>query len=248
MHRIILVVFVLGLSLIACRKGTLPEEYYFGKVNVASTQVSDAPSLDVYFGNEKIGTVVPTGVASSFTLPANKAGKISIYKASTDSLVADTMITVVQNSSIDLKVICSDLLGVKGFLSNDSNVAADSVKLQFMYTFDAPFNNYPEVDLHILRGSAREDIGVVVKGLKMGQLNSQVITLPHVQDGEGILYYGMLKDVATGEFIQMKYKSRDFFLLLGGDSFYDGHLNLVQIYDNDGDETNNKILANVNTL
>jgi hypothetical protein len=247
MQRLFVLVFVLGLSFIACRKGSLPEEYYFGKVNVSQTPLDGSPGLDIYFENKKIGTVAATGSVSTFTMPANKSGKLSIYKASTDSLVADTAIIVPQNASINLKLIYSELLGVKGFLNNDSNVGADSVKLQFTYNFPSSFYNYPEVDLYVV-DITRTDTAAVVKGLKAGILNPQTLTLLHTLDGNGIFYYCMLKDVATGEFIQMKSKSRIYFTLLTGDTYYDGHLNIVQITDNGGDETTNKILANVITL
>jgi hypothetical protein len=247
MQRLIVLVFVLGLSFIACRKGTLPEEYYFGKVNISQTPMEGSPDLDIYFENEKIGTVVSTGTISTFTLPANKSGKLSIYKASTDSLVADTAIIISQNASINLKMIYSELLGIKGFLNSDTNVGADSVKLQFTYNFPSSFYNYPEVDLYVV-DIARTDTAGIVKGLKVGVLNSQTLTLLHTLDGNGIFYYCLLKDVATGEFIQMKYKNRNYFTLLTGESTFDGHLNIVQITDNGGDETSNKILANVTTL
>jgi hypothetical protein len=247
MQKLLVLVFVLGLSFIACRKGALPEEYYFGKVNVSQTPLVGSPSLDIYFENEKIGTVAATGTISTFTMPANKSGKLSIYKASTDSLVADTAIIVPQNASINLKLIYSDLLGIKGFLNSDSNVGADSVKLQFTYNFPSSFYNYPEIDLYVV-DITRTDTAAVLKGLKPGILNPQTLTLLHTVDGNGIFYYCMLKDVATGEFIKMKYKNRNYFGFLTGETYYDGHLNIVQITDNGGDETSNKILVNVTTL
>lgn len=247
MQRLILLVCVLSLPFIACRKGSLPDEYYFGKVNISEPGVSDAHSLDIYFENEKIGTILPTGSISTFTFPANKAGKLSIYKESTDSLVADTMITVLQNASVNIRVIYSSALGIKGFLSSDSNIAADSVKLQFMYNFDSPFNAYPEVDLYVLDAD-RIDTVAVVSGLKNGQLGAKAVTLVHLKDGNGLIYYCMLKDVATGEFIKQKSKNRNFFSLITGDAAFDGHLSIIQLYDNDGDETTNKILTTTTTL
>jgi hypothetical protein len=247
MQRLIVLVFVLGLSFIACRKGTLPEEYYFGKINVSQAQLEGSPELDIYFENKKIGTVNATGTVSTFTLPANKSGKLSIYKASTDSLVADTAIIITQNASINLKMIYSELLGIKGFLNSDSNVGADSVKLQFTYNFPSSFYNPQEVDLYIV-DITRTDTAAIVRGLKPGLLNPQTLTLLHTVDGNGIFYYCLIKDVATGEFIAMKYKNRNYFGLLTGDTYYDGHLNIVQITDNGEDETSNKIQANVTTL
>ncbi len=249
MQRSILLLFVFIVAVTACRKGTAPEEFYFGKVNVSQASISDAAPLDIYFGDEKIGTVATSGVPSMFTVPAGKQGKLSIYKSATDTLVADTTISIAANGAMDLKVIYSELLGIKGFLENNTGTATDSLKFQFMFSFKSSFyKDYTELDIQLLQGFAREDLGVVVKGLKPGVLSSQVITLPHFKDGDYLPYYFMLKDSKTGEYVTQKLLDRNLFLLIGSAPDYGGHLNIVQITDDEGDETSNRIIANVSIL
>lgn len=252
MQKSILLVFVLIVFMSACKKGDLPGEYYFGQVSISQASTTDATPLDVFFEGTKMATLATGGVPSTFVLPANKSGKLSIFKAATDSLIADTSITVPGNGIVNLKVIFSDLLGVKGFLNGDLTAGADSVKMQFFYTFKQAFNDYPTLDLHIysLNGSQLVETGVVVSGMKKGALHPQSVTLPHVVEGSTtrIRYAFKLKNPATGEFIKQKYLNRDFFLLMGPSTVYEGHLNLIQVHDNVGEDASNQIQAAITTL
>lgn len=252
MQQSILLFFVLIVFMSACRKGDLPAEHYFGQVSISQASTTDAGPLDVYFEGTKMATLASGGVPSTLVLPANKQGRLSIFKSSTDSLIADTAIVVPGNGIVHLKVIYSDLLGIKGFLNGDLTVGADSVKMQFFYTFNRPYNDYPSLDLHIysLNGSQLVETGVVVAGMKKGALHPLSVTLPHVEAGSAtrIRYAFKLKSPATGEFIKQQYLNRDFFLLMGPSTIYEGHLNLIQVHDNVGEDMSNQIQAAITTL
>ena len=251
----ILILAIAGMLLFSCEGERLGEPYAYGKVAVTQVSLPDSPALlDVYIDGKNSGMVSSSGTSLQFVLSADKPVQLAIYKSATDTLLADTLITVPKNETVNLKVISSKLLGLQGFYNSPAtDVGVNEVRLQFMYLFDSPFYTYPELDLHILIGTT-EETGIVIKGLKAGKLNSQTITLPVSNDGvDGIRYYCKLKDVATGEFIKQKYKDRDYFLILNtGDYFqyysYPGPNFLIQLYDDDGDETTNRISNGVYQL
>ncbi|MFY0252674.1 hypothetical protein ACDQ55_01850 [Chitinophaga sp. 30R24] len=242
--RILLFLYTVVLFFSACKKGDLPEEYYFGKVQVSGKGFQDSPDLDIFFSGKKIGTLNTSKASEPFlniTVPAsNTPAKLSAYIANTTTLVADSMITVDKNSNKNFRLIYSESLGLKGFLTT-TTVAPDSTKLQFLYNVNKSFNPYPEVDLYIYTGKGRPltlTEVTVVKGLKRGVLDSRSIMLPCLdENGAGFAYYFKLKDVKTGEFIVLptNFQMGAYLLINTNDTETYGAYSVININDAEGD-------------
>lgn len=244
--------FILGIiTFVACRKGSLPEENYFGSVAVSQVGTTDAVDLDVYFDGKKLGTILADGTLAGFMLKAGAAGRLSIYRTGSDTLVADTTITIPQNDAVAVKVISSLTLGANGFI-NGGEVGADSVKVQLINSLNTTLYPYPDgVDICVYTYVSNKitDSIVTIKNVMPGKLDPRVITLRHVDSlGKGIFYVVRLKDPATDQFISNRANSTNFFSFLNTSTGYNGHLNLIQYYDNAGDATTNRILVKVTTL
>src|SRR5438105_3425415 len=127
---------ILGLS--ACKKGNFAPEQYQGMVTVVSSSLSDK-ELEVHFDGLLGDSLISAGesLKKEYLLhtPDTASGRqtrISVYKAGSTQLVADTSMYIAKNSSSTLKVIYSDALQLKGFLSA-ATVPIDSIKLQVRF-------------------------------------------------------------------------------------------------------------------
>jgi hypothetical protein len=247
MRKLLLCCLMSILAFVACRKGELPEEHYFGKVSVTALSFPDAPVVDIYLDDEKIGDIDPAQFPTrDFSLLAGKAGRLKVVTASNQTVIIDTAITVQPNSRQEFRIGYSESLGIKGLIGN-TVVPADSMRFQFLFNFRQDFNPYPVADLYICEGFVEN--GIVVKGLQKGQLNPTVLTLPvYNSQHQPINYFCKLKDVATGEFIQMKGVGTDLIGLTDGTDSNAGHYSIVDINDALGDEYFNLFLANLITL
>jgi len=197
------VLAVLSLMVASCRKGELPEEYYYGKMSVFLVNLPNTPNIMLRFGGKNLGDTIVPASSRAYTLPS-QAGKLEIYDAGTGSLVADTMINILANTTQDFRFAYSQDAGIKGFIKQ-TTVAPDSTALQFIHNLDPQY--FPEtLDLYVIfvnnQTGSLDETGIVVKGLKKGELSPQLVTLPmNDATGQPISYGAKFKDPATGEYI-----------------------------------------------
>lgn len=234
------------LIMISCsQEQEAPQPQYYGSVWIAQAGVPDARDLDVYFNGDNKGVVSGGGGNWIHQMIAEKPITISLYKAGSDTLVADTTLSITRNTTATLKVISSDLLKTSGFIGR-SSVGADSVNLQFINTLDPALYPHPVINLVIYTyKSNKGDSLTTVKGIHYNALHPVSITLPHVKDGAGITYACKFIDASTGEFFShtanaptISYSS-----LITNSTSYNGHKVLVQFYDNGWEVTTNRILS-----
>ncbi|SEW44298.1 hypothetical protein SAMN05428988_5736 [Chitinophaga sp. YR573] len=199
--RFLFIVLTL-VTLISCRKGELPVSKYYGKVGVTVADLPNSPSIDVYFEGHRLGETNGAGVITSFVLESGKPGKLALFKHATDTLIADTIITVPVNKQIDFKVAFSEDLGIKGFLASQP-VAADSIAFQFIY--DLGDTDYPStsVNLYLVRinfETGEYDPVDSLMNMQKGRLYPKILNLPFADaDGNQYFYLTALKDAVTGE-------------------------------------------------
>jgi hypothetical protein len=192
-----------GLMIASCRKGELPNEYYYGKVSVFLVNLPNTPNIMVRFDGKDLGNVIVPASSRSYTLPT-QAGKLEIYDAGAGTLVADTMINILANTTQDLRFAYSQDAGIKGFITQ-TTVSPDSTALQFIHNLDPQY--FPEtLDLYVIfvnnETGNLDETGIVVRGLKKGELNPLLVKLPmNDANGQPITYGVKFKDPATGEYI-----------------------------------------------
>lgn len=191
----------ISLMVISCRKGELPDEYYYGKVSVFLVNLPNTPSILMRFNGKNLGDTVVPASSRSFILPSQE-GKLEIFDAKADTLVADTMINVLSNTTQDFRFAYSQDAGIKGFIKQAA-VSRDSTAMQFIHKLNQQY--FPEtLDLYVIfvnnQTGTLDETGIVVKGLKKGVLNSMVVALP-MNDSSGvpITYGAKFKNTATGE-------------------------------------------------
>lgn len=240
---------ILGIAIIAgCRKGELPEEIYFGKVGVKQVKLADAKELDAYFNNEKIGTIGAEGAVEYFTLRAGLSGKLSIYRAGTDSLVVDTMVTIPKQQQSSFRVIASSSLGAYGFMAEEST-GADSCKFKFINSLNPELYPYPELDVYVCNfKSTIKDTLAIIKGVKQGQMSPVVVNVSHLYQDAPVILMLKLKDPATGKWITHASATTSQFILITTANVYNTHLTLCQIADNGEDKATNKIIPKLTII
>ncbi|MCW3462818.1 DUF4397 domain-containing protein [Chitinophaga nivalis] len=253
--RALLFLAALVMLLNACKKGDLPTELYYGKIAIFQLPFSDAPELDVFYDGKKLGKIV-SDQDFVFTLPAaTNSAKLSVFKANTTVLVADTLVKIEKNNTKSFRVISTESLGLHGFISG-AKVAPDSSKVQFMLNLKKTFNDYPVVDLHIYTGKGRPltltDV-TILKNVKNGVLDAQTLMLPcFTEDGSNISYYFKIKDLKTGEFVVLptnKIRNGAYPFLNTGTEQFRGHYSIVSITDREGETLDeNYISAELTTF
>ena len=136
----------------ACKKGNFSPEQYQSKVTVVSSPLSDQ-KLDIRFDGLSGDSLIGAGgslkkeyLLNTWDTASGKQTRISVYKAGTSQLVSDTSIYVAKNSSTTLKVIYSNALGLKGFLST-SSVPRDSIRLQMRFADNTATKKYHTLQL-----------------------------------------------------------------------------------------------------
>ncbi|RFS26661.1 hypothetical protein DVR12_02405 [Chitinophaga silvatica] len=240
---ILLGVILLG----ACRKGTPAEEHYFGRIKVTLLNLPDAGKAGIFMDSEKLGEIDPRELDNlELLLPAGKSGKLKIIDAASNNLIADSNVVVVPNTKQEFRVGYSESLNLKGFIS-DINVPEDSIRVQIIYSLKKPFNNYPDVELH-LYSVYMEETGIILKGLKLNDPNPHILTFPKLGEGDNPLgYFFKLKNVKTGEFI-MDASGSDVFPLIFASSDYYGHYLFININDDSGETADENYFSTTITI
>lgn len=194
----------------ACRKGDPVKEYGFGSFSAEMLALPGSVTLDVYVGDNKVGSLsggTAIGNASPLMLSAGKSTTISFKTTDKDSLVLDTTISVGAGEKVGLKIAYSEALGINAFTSvSDASVGADSTSF-FL------FNGLPEgavadeeIDAYLFKfnktDGSYEATDIVWTDVKRGKLHSKLTTIRVTEDdGSAISYAIKIKSRTTGEFI-----------------------------------------------
>ena len=185
----------------SCRKGDLPVPTYFGKIGVTLSSLPGTGDLDIYYGGKMIGSIT-SGKVNYYSVVAAKATLLQFMKAGTDSLIADTTITVTASEQLDFKVVNSKDLGLSGFVTN-RQVAADSVSLQLVYNLGNTDYPLTTVNFYLWKqNNETYELELVdsILNLKKGELNPKLLNMPYANaDGSNVIYAGVFTDPATGE-------------------------------------------------
>lgn len=218
---------------------------YYGELTIALANLPGTADVDVWFNDIKLGKVISTEPRPPvFYLKANETGKVSVYKSGTDTLIADTLISVSHHGTSNYKLANSEELGIKGWIST-TPVAADSASFQLFHNLSA--ENYPVAapDLYVCAvdpGTLEvTDTFFVFKAFKKGTLAPRVTVPQYDATGNSILCVGKLKDPATGLFIINKGLDLDLFPIFTDDfskgtfrvlivkDFADGQINIEDV-------------------
>lgn len=213
---IILVLSACCLFTISCRKGELPESYYFSKVQVTNIDFPNAPSVDVRFDAKSLGTLAASQF-QTFDLNAGE-GRLKIYKANTDTLLADTLVTLERNALQSFRFGYSEEFGLHGFVSGGTPISQDTLAFQVLNNLGNFYKAYAALDLHICIYNTTtgeiEETGFVINDFQNVRLSPVTFRLPYAAaDGTPNFYLGRLLDKATGNFIAQPAMGADFFLL-----------------------------------
>ncbi|PSL49728.1 hypothetical protein CLV51_1011063 [Chitinophaga niastensis] len=223
---------VLLITVISCRKGELPAEQYFGKVEYACTNFSNTPKITVFFNGQRLDTLYPEHPSSAIQV-AGTTGKLSFYIAGTDSLIADTTITIIKNVTQKYKVVYSKELNLKGFVGTPPAIAQDTAAYQLYLTLGSYYAQYKKVDVAWLYVDENGEIkeGEIIKGVESGKLQTTVHYLRALHaNGDFVTYALQLKDPATGEVIPQA-NGESFF---GSGQFSNKSFNIIHIFDDAG--------------
>jgi hypothetical protein len=238
---IILVLSACCLFTISCRKGELPKSYYFSKVQVTNIDFPNAPSVDIRFDAKTLGTL-EASENKIFDLNAG-IGRLKIYKANTDTLLADTLITLANNGSQSFRFGYSDEFGLHGFVSGGEAISPDTLSFQVLNNLGDYYKAYDDIELHIcvynnLTGEI-DETGFVISDLHNVRLSATSFRLPYASsDGTPNFYLGKIYDKATGTFIMQPAAGVDYFLFPqeNGGAYY-----IFNIKDDAGDITASSI-------
>lgn len=196
---------LLLLSLMAgsCRKGNLPEENYFGRVEVTLVDLPNTPDISVRFNGKVLDDTIAPSTSQIFTL-LSQEGKLEIFKTNTDSLLADTLIRIAPNTKQDFRFAYSEEFGLQGFIAG-GNVAPDSIRVQFLNNLTDYYNAEPSTNLELwvydLNTGEIKETGMVINGFSDTKLSTDLTLLNQTSDGSPVYYIGRLKNTATGEYI-----------------------------------------------
>lgn len=219
-------IVLLLLVFVSCRKGELPEAYYFSKIQVQNLSFPNSPDVDVRFNGKSLGNIL-SGRNGTFDLNTAK-GKLELYKANTDSLLADTLITLEKNVQNNFRFAYYKDLDLVGFLGNSAAISADTIAFQILNNLGNYYKTYTDLDLHIFfynyETGTLDETGYVIEHFQNVKLSATTYKLDFAtNDGTPNVYVCRLVDKATGEYILMPASGMDFFLLPqeagGGSSF-----------------------------
>lgn len=230
MRLIILFSFVL-LVLAACSKKTMQEEkFHYSKVEVATISLSGTPPMDIYLNSKKVADSIGGDASLTFIAPGGITTTLAVYKAGTDTLIIDTLITTPLRGTIAFRIGYSEELGLRGFLGGPVSISTDSCRFQL-------FNNFPEIlqpdgvniDAHLcyydMVTDEQVETGIVFHGFTKKKLHPDVVTVP-LKDNTGayIQYTFKFRNIATGEFLKDEFNNE----LLGADlSSYEGKYGII---------------------
>lgn len=207
---------------VACRKGDLPEEHYFGKVGITIMNLPNTPKVMMYFDGKQLDTIVTTGVGSQFVLQAGKKGKLAAFDAISHEFLADTLITILPNGKQQFKFAYSPEFGLKGFIAegSSSTVPSDSFDVRLFNNLSPAFYSQATYDLSFLyldpvSGGILES-SVVVKDWGRKQLSPVLRFKAVAENGAVYLYAAQLRDPVTGDVVSQPDGS-GFFVVTGSD-------------------------------
>ncbi|MBS0027306.1 hypothetical protein ACTJJ0_11880 [Chitinophaga sp. 22321] len=245
MIKYIALFFSVWVLAISCRKGDLPEEHYFGKVNVTIMNLPNTPKVMMYFDGKQLDTILTTALGSRFVLQAGQQGKLAAFDAISHEFLADTLITIAPNAVQQFKFAYSPEFGLKGFVSagGSSTVPKDSFDVRLFNNLSKAF--YPKevydlsfIYLDPISGEILES-DVTVKGWGRKQLSPVMRFKGVASDGSVYTYAAKLRDPATGEIV-LQPDGSEFFVFTGSD--LGGKSKITTIFDdNNGAISQNEI-------
>lgn len=183
-------------------------KFHYSKVEVITAPLPGTPPMDVYFKGKKIIDSLNPDIFFSFMPLAGETAKLAVYKAGTDTLIVDTLITIPLKGITSFRIGYSEELGIRNFLGEPVSISADSCRFQL-------FNNLPEVlqpagvnvdaCLYYYDVDAGEQIetGIVFHEFTKKKLHPDIVTVPLKDDtGTSIQYAFKFRNTATGEFLK----------------------------------------------
>ena len=218
---------------VSCRKGELPKETYYGTVEVSVVPLPNTPDIEVGFAGDKLNVLGPDQ-RKSFTF-SSQTGKLTIFKAHTNTVLADTMIAIKPNTTQSFRFAYSKEYGLQGFVGG-GKISPDSAAVHMLNNLGKYYDRYASMDLHIglynLNTGEIVETGRVIKEFSKVNLSSVFMLRSLDADGNFIFYFGRLKNKSTGKFIIQPGAGMDWFYL---GQFTGGILNIFNMHDTDGD-------------
>ena len=205
--NIIKIIFILTLFATSCTKRQIQsEKFYYGKVEVAMTALPNSPAIDVYYDDKKMLELQP-GYTDKFSTMAAVSHRLAIYKAGSDTLIADTLITPVKYGTLSFKVGYSSAFDLHGFLGQSTAISPDSC--MFRLYDDLPVELQPDgvvVDAYFCKYDPPTDnyieTGIVFTNFEKKKLHFREVTIPLNEPDGSIANYALkFKNTATGAFL-----------------------------------------------
>ena len=202
------IIFILTLFYPSCAKKEIQnEKFYYGNVEVSMTALPNSPSIDIFYDGKKMLELNP-GATDKFSTMAEVSHKLALYKAGTDTLIADTLITPVKYSTLAFKVGYSEEFDLHGFLGQSTSISPDSCRFQLydnlpvtLQPDDVPVDAYfckydPPTDSYI-------ESGIVFTNFTKKKLHPLIVTIPlNNTDGSVASYAMKFKNTASGIYIK----------------------------------------------
>jgi len=225
MNKLYTITLVIIVFVTSCKKGSYPDENYFGKLTIGMNLLPGSETADIFFDGKLLGSIDPpkqgNTTQTSFRLLAGGKGKLEIYRSGTKDLVADTLISIPKTGEQALTFLNSKELGIKGWVSK-TTLSPDFFSVQIVNKLtiaNYPVKN-PELYIYTIDRNTLEPTGLIAvyKDFSRGAALTPKLTLP-VYDAAGdvIWYIGKLKDPATGEFIINQGLGLDLFVVQNSD-------------------------------
>ena len=238
MYKKYAVIAVLLIWLTACSKReAITERIYYADLSVTISKLPGTPDTDVFLDGQLLGTLAPEAPLNKFRVTSGEKGKVSLFKAGTKDLIADTIISIERNSKVELTALNSETLGLKGW-KPATKVPDDIMSLQL---FDALNEKYPEVlDVYIYMADNMTlelfDTGIVLRNFTRNKLHPLMINLPvkPYPGGNQYLYIIKMKAPGSDEWIMNEALGLDIIPLTSSDGFSNGKFGIFSIRDDDG--------------
>lgn len=235
--HILIILFILPLMIISCRKGDLQEKRYFGKISMSIKELPGSSTVMLYFDNEKIDSIQAGRNDMQFPLPAGKQGKLALYDARQGQFLADTLITIPRDSTLQFNFAYGPEIGIEKFVGKEgTRVDPDSVYVQFYNNLDP--NLYPKkkYGLQIVRIDPETGefsiLPTKVLNMEWKKLHPEILKIKLYNDNRFLYTYAaQLTDPDTGEVITQP----DGFEYISGfpsGDYYSGKFMIQTIYFN----------------